>query len=213
VIQGDLGDAEGSETIGFSHGDLCLVVHALDDAAGELFFGAKIVEQQGLVLAEGLGDLLHRLYARSHDRSKVRFITRRAGIVGGQKTGRTVAVMQLAQIRGVVLNLPFGFAPRSLLARKFSHVSDMICVNPIALLGETACASPALSTCIIARIQDAGMLHRCDASAMNAANESPRQAAFPRDHRPRRFGARGSLGQHRRHHRSGDERRCSAAPR
>jgi predicted phosphoribosyltransferase len=105
--------------------------------------------------------------------SKVRFITRRAGIVGGQKTGRTVAVMQLAQIRGVVLNLPFGLAPRSLLARKFGRVSDMICVNPIALLGETACASPALSTCIIARIQDAGMLHRCDASAMNAANESP----------------------------------------
>ncbi len=45
--------------------------------------------------------------------SKVRFITRRAGIVGGQKNRRTVAVMQLAQIRGVVLNLPFRFAPRS----------------------------------------------------------------------------------------------------
>jgi hypothetical protein len=45
--------------------------------------------------------------------SKVRFIARRAGIVGGQKTRRTVAVMELAQIRGVVLNPPIGFAPRS----------------------------------------------------------------------------------------------------
>jgi hypothetical protein len=40
-------------------------------------------------------------------------IARRAGIVGGKKTGRTVAVVQLGQIRGGVLNLPFGFAPRS----------------------------------------------------------------------------------------------------
>lgn len=38
-------------------------------------------------------------------------IARWAGIVGGKKTGRTVTVVQLGQMRGDVLNLPFGFAP------------------------------------------------------------------------------------------------------
>jgi hypothetical protein len=41
VVEGDLGDAEGPETIGFSHGDLGLVVEAFDDAAGELFLARK----------------------------------------------------------------------------------------------------------------------------------------------------------------------------
>src|SRR5882724_1010687 len=46
----------------------------------------------------------------------------------------------------------------------------MICISPIAPLGDRACTSPALSTRITARIQDAGTPNRCDASAMNAAN-------------------------------------------
>src|SRR5664279_5680194 len=48
----------------------------------------------------------------------------------------------------------------------------MICISPIAPLGDRACTSPALSTRITARIQDAGTPNRCDASAMGAANGS-----------------------------------------
>ena len=36
MIEGDLGDAEGA--VSFSHGDLGLVVEALDDAAGKTFW-------------------------------------------------------------------------------------------------------------------------------------------------------------------------------
>src|ERR1017187_7826994 len=44
MIERQFGDAEGSEPVGFSHGDFCFVVQPLDYAAGELFPGAKIVE-------------------------------------------------------------------------------------------------------------------------------------------------------------------------
>src|SRR5215471_10043252 len=63
VVEGDFGDAEGAESVGFSHGELGLVVEALDDAAGELFFGAKIIEDEFAVAAQGFGDLLDRLDA------------------------------------------------------------------------------------------------------------------------------------------------------
>ena len=46
VIERQFGDAEGSEPIGFSHSDFCFVVQTLDYAAGELFPGAKIVEDE-----------------------------------------------------------------------------------------------------------------------------------------------------------------------
>jgi hypothetical protein len=45
----------------------------------------------------------------------------------------------------------------------------MICIRPIAPLGDRARTSPKLSTCITARIHDTGMLKRCDASATMAA--------------------------------------------
>jgi len=44
----------------------------------------------------------------------------------------------------------------------------MICISPIAPFGETARTSPALSIRITARIQFAGMLNRCEASATKA---------------------------------------------
>jgi hypothetical protein len=53
VVEGDFGDAEGSESVGFSHGELGLVVEALDDAAGELFSGAEIIEDEFAVAAQG----------------------------------------------------------------------------------------------------------------------------------------------------------------
>jgi hypothetical protein len=56
VVEGDLGDAEGAETMGSSHGDLGLVVEALDDAAREHFLGVEIIEDQFAVPAEGSGD-------------------------------------------------------------------------------------------------------------------------------------------------------------
>ena len=61
MVEGNLGDAEGAETIGSSHGDLGLVVEALDDAAREHFFGAEIIEDQFAVPAEGSGDFFHRV--------------------------------------------------------------------------------------------------------------------------------------------------------
>ena len=46
MVEGDFGDAEGAESIGFSHGELGLVVKALDDAAGELFSSAEIIDDE-----------------------------------------------------------------------------------------------------------------------------------------------------------------------
>src|SRR6266702_963485 len=67
MIESDFGDAEGSEAVGFSHGQFGLFVEALDDSAGELFSGAEIIEDQFPVAAQGPGDLLHRFDARAHD--------------------------------------------------------------------------------------------------------------------------------------------------
>ena len=46
MIERKFGDSEGSESVGFSHGDFCFVVQTLDYAAGELFSRAKIVEDE-----------------------------------------------------------------------------------------------------------------------------------------------------------------------
>ena len=48
--------------------------------------------------------------------------------------------------------------------------SGMICIRPMAPLGDRARTSPKLSTCMTARIHDAGMPNRCDASATMAAD-------------------------------------------
>jgi hypothetical protein len=47
----------------------------------------------------------------------------------------------------------------------------MICIRPIAPLGDTARTWPPLSTCIAARIHSTGTWNRCDASAMKAERE------------------------------------------
>jgi hypothetical protein len=44
LVKGDFGDAEGAESAGFSHGELGLVVEALDAAAGELLSGGEMIE-------------------------------------------------------------------------------------------------------------------------------------------------------------------------
>ena len=54
----------------------------------------------------------------------------------------------------------------------------MICIRPIAPLADRARTSPTLSTCITARIHDAGMPNRCEASATKAAKGSV-AAALP----------------------------------
>ena len=49
MIQGDFGDVEGAEPIGFSHGEFGFVVQPLDHTAGELLFGAEVVQDQRAV--------------------------------------------------------------------------------------------------------------------------------------------------------------------
>ena len=51
---------------------------------------------------------------------------------------------------------------------RLSQVSGFSCINPIALLGETARTSPRLSTWVTESIHDVGMSNRCEASAINA---------------------------------------------
>ena len=46
MIEGQFGDSERSEAVGFPHSDFCFVVEPLDYAAGELFPGAEIVEDE-----------------------------------------------------------------------------------------------------------------------------------------------------------------------
>ena len=59
MIQGHFSDSEGSEAVGFSHGNFHLVVEALDNAAGELYSGPKVIENEGAVRAEHLDHLSH----------------------------------------------------------------------------------------------------------------------------------------------------------
>ena len=46
MIEGEFEDAVGAKTVGFSHGDFGLVVQAFDDAAGEQFLSAEIIEYE-----------------------------------------------------------------------------------------------------------------------------------------------------------------------
>src|SRR3954470_16539290 len=67
MIKGKFETAEGAKSVGFPHGDFCLVVQALDDAAGKQLLSPEIVEDQLAVLAHGACDLLHGLDAGAHD--------------------------------------------------------------------------------------------------------------------------------------------------
>jgi hypothetical protein len=51
MIQRGFRDVEGSESVGFSHGQFGLVVETLDHTAGELLPGAEIVQDQRTVRA------------------------------------------------------------------------------------------------------------------------------------------------------------------
>jgi hypothetical protein len=61
VIECKFEAAEGAETVGFSHGDLSLVVQALDNSAGKQLLGSEIVEDQFAMLAGDLVLLCYKL--------------------------------------------------------------------------------------------------------------------------------------------------------
>ncbi len=52
MIECEFEDAEGAESIGFSHGDFGFVVQALDNAAGKQLLGTEVVEDEFTVLAQ-----------------------------------------------------------------------------------------------------------------------------------------------------------------
>ena len=58
VIQREFGDAEGPIAAGFSHNDFGLVVQPLDDAAGELFPGVQVVQQEVAMVPRAAESLL-----------------------------------------------------------------------------------------------------------------------------------------------------------
>jgi len=66
MIQGGFSSMIGSEAIGFSGTQFRLVVEALNNAARELAFGPKPVQQQGPVSPQLARHLLHWLDLRSH---------------------------------------------------------------------------------------------------------------------------------------------------
>jgi hypothetical protein len=90
------------------------------------------------------------------------------GIVGREEAGRAVAVVHLAQIgraREDVVARVVGIGAE-MATRKPAQVSGMICIRPIAPLGEIARGSPRLSrACAYPRL---GTPKRCAASAMIA---------------------------------------------
>lgn len=61
MIQCDFKQCWRSKTIGSFRGHLCLVIKTLHAAKSDLSFGTKPVEQESLVRAKHLGNLLHRL--------------------------------------------------------------------------------------------------------------------------------------------------------
>ena len=46
MIEGKFEDRKGAKAVGFSHGDFRFVVQTLDDAAGQQFLSAEIVEDE-----------------------------------------------------------------------------------------------------------------------------------------------------------------------
>jgi hypothetical protein len=67
VIESEFENSEGTEAVGFSHGDFSFVVEALDNAAGELFLSPEVVQDEFAVLAQGSCDFLYRLDLGTHD--------------------------------------------------------------------------------------------------------------------------------------------------
>src|SRR5215472_11804426 len=66
VIQGNFHSLVGTKAVGSSGNHSNFVVESLDGAAGDLSFGAKPIQDQGLMSAEHSGYLLHRFQAAAH---------------------------------------------------------------------------------------------------------------------------------------------------
>jgi hypothetical protein len=66
VIKGQFEYPVGAKAIGFSDGDLSLIVEALHDPTGNQLLRPEKVANQFLVLPQGASDLLHGLDARTH---------------------------------------------------------------------------------------------------------------------------------------------------
>jgi hypothetical protein len=66
VVEGQFSDFEGSESVGSSHRDFCLVVETLNDPAGEHLSGFEVVQDEVAMAAEHARHLLHRLDAGEH---------------------------------------------------------------------------------------------------------------------------------------------------
>ena|ERR1022692_2711216 len=56
-----------AETVGFSHRDFGLLVEALDDPTGELFFCPEIIEEEFAMSPEGGGKPFHGFDSGTHD--------------------------------------------------------------------------------------------------------------------------------------------------
>ena len=69
-----------------------------------------------------------------------------------------------------------GSIPNSYRTLNSTQVRGMICIGPRAPFGDMARSSPALSSCMTARIQCAGIANRRDASAIKIAKDSIRDA-------------------------------------
>src|SRR5215469_11499078 len=67
MIESEFQGSERAESVGFPHGDFCLVVQVLDDAAGKQLLSPEVIEDQLAVFAHGACDLLHGLDAGAHD--------------------------------------------------------------------------------------------------------------------------------------------------
>src|ERR1035438_7654406 len=66
VIKGNFHSVIGAEAVGSSGDDSDFVVEALDGAVGDLFFGAKPVQNQRLMGAQHPGYLFHRFQTAPH---------------------------------------------------------------------------------------------------------------------------------------------------
>jgi hypothetical protein len=74
-----------------------------------------------------------------------------------------------------------GSMPNPYRTLNSTQVLGMICINPRAPFGDMARPSPALSSCMTARIHCAGIANRRDASVMKDAKDSTPDARVERD--------------------------------
>ena len=124
----------------------------------------RVFERAGTDQRTDIGDVSTCLRRKRPARRQMILVARWTGIVGSQKARRAIAVVQLAQDtqhrrRCCRARHKDRHRDRSGTRRR-AHVSGMICIRPMAPLGEIARTSPKLSARITARIQVAGMPNR-----------------------------------------------------